>query len=76
MLVWTMAASCRRWSSRTRCDCFCNRGANARARPAGASGLALTICRAIVEAHGDRIWFVEAQVGTRVRFSLPSVDGR
>jgi len=52
------------------------RGANAHARPAGASGLGLTICRAIVEAHGGRIWFAEAQVGTRVRFSLPSVDAR
>jgi len=52
------------------------RGANAHARPAGASGLGLTICRAIVEAHGGRIWFAEAQVGTRVRFSLPPVDAR
>jgi signal transduction histidine kinase len=47
------------------------RGGNGDARPAGATGLGLTICRAIVEAHGGRIWFAEASVGTRVRFSLP-----
>ncbi len=35
------------------------------------TGLGLTICRAIVEAHGGRIWFAEAPVGTCVRFSLP-----
>jgi signal transduction histidine kinase len=50
------------------------RGGNGQARPAGATGLGLTICRAIVEAHGGRIWFAEAPVGTRVRFSLPSID--
>jgi signal transduction histidine kinase len=48
------------------------RGGNGQARPAGATGLGLTICRAIVEAHGGRIWFAEAQGGTRVRFSLPA----
>jgi signal transduction histidine kinase len=47
------------------------RGRNGDARPAGATGLGLTICRAIVEAHGGRIWFAEAPAGTRVRFSLP-----
>jgi signal transduction histidine kinase len=52
------------------------RGGNGHARAAGATGLGLTICRAIVEAHGGRIWFAEARVGTRVRFSLPSVDAR
>jgi signal transduction histidine kinase len=52
------------------------RGGNGGARPAGATGLGLTICRAIVEAHGGRIWFADAQVGTRVRFSLPSTDTR
>jgi signal transduction histidine kinase len=52
------------------------RGGNGQARPAGATGLGLTICRAIVEAHGGRIWFADAQVGTRVRFSLPSVEAR
>jgi signal transduction histidine kinase len=52
------------------------RGGNGDARPAGATGLGLTICRAIVEAHGGRIWFADARVGTRVRFSLPSIDAR
>jgi signal transduction histidine kinase len=52
------------------------RGGNGEARPAGATGLGLTICRAIVEAHGGRIWFADARVGTRVRFSLPSTDAR
>lgn len=31
----------------------------------------MTICRAIVEAHGGRIWLAESGEGTRVRFSLP-----
>jgi signal transduction histidine kinase len=39
-------------------------------RDAGA-GLGLAISRAIVEAHGGRIWLEDAAVGTRVRFSLP-----
>ena len=52
------------------------RGGNGEARAGGATGLGLTICRAIVEAHGGRIWFADAEVGTRVRFSLPSTDTR
>ncbi len=35
------------------------------------AGLGLAISRAIVEAHGGRIWLPEASLGTRVRFSLP-----
>jgi len=35
------------------------------------AGLGLAISRAIVEAHGGRIWLEEADVGTRVRFRLP-----
>jgi two-component system, OmpR family, response regulator ResD len=35
------------------------------------TGLGLTICRAIVEAHGGEIWFADSAAGTRVRFSLP-----
>jgi signal transduction histidine kinase len=35
------------------------------------AGLGLAISRAIVEAHGGRIWLEEAEIGTRVRFRLP-----
>ena len=40
----------------------------------GSAGLGLAIARAIIEAHGGRIWLAEsgaADSGTRVRFSLP-----
>jgi signal transduction histidine kinase len=43
-------------------------------RDAGA-GLGLAISRAIVEAHGGRIWLADAAVGTRVRFTLPARAG-
>ena len=36
------------------------------------AGLGLAVSRAIVEAHGGRIWLAEAPVGTRVRFTLPA----
>lgn len=36
------------------------------------AGLGLAISRAIVEAHGGRIWFEPSAVGARVRFRLPS----
>jgi signal transduction histidine kinase len=42
------------------------------ARTDGSAGLGLAIARAIVEAHGGRIWLEDAAAGTRVRFSLPS----
>jgi signal transduction histidine kinase len=49
------------------------RGGNQSARSADGTGLGLTICRAIVEAHGGRIWFAETQgAGARVRFTLPA----
>ncbi len=51
-------------------------GADRASRTDGSAGLGLAISRAIVEAHGGRIWIVEepaggATGGARVRFSLP-----
>jgi signal transduction histidine kinase len=42
------------------------------ARSDAGAGLGLAISRAIVEAHGGRIWLEDAAVGTRVRFRLPT----
>jgi signal transduction histidine kinase len=50
---------------------FYRAGAEA-ARTSGGAGLGLAVSRAIVEAHGGRIWLADASVGTRVRFSLPA----
>jgi signal transduction histidine kinase len=46
-------------------------GAAHASRASGHAGLGLAIARAIVEAHGGRIWLADATRGTRVRFSLP-----
>ena len=37
----------------------------------GSAGLGLAIARAIVAAHGGRIWVADSVHGTRIRFSLP-----
>ena len=47
------------------------RGATNGARDTGA-GLGLALCRAIVEAHGGRIWLADSQTGARVRFVIPT----
>lgn len=46
-------------------------GSGRSARTDGSAGLGLAISRAIVEAHGGRIWIGDVRVGTSVRFSLP-----
>jgi signal transduction histidine kinase len=46
------------------------RGGEAAARGTDGAGLGLAISRAIVEAHGGRIWLEGAAPGTRVRFTL------
>jgi signal transduction histidine kinase len=47
------------------------RGGSEAARTRAGAGLGLAISRAIVEAHGGRIWLADSADGTRVRFSLP-----
>jgi signal transduction histidine kinase len=36
------------------------------------AGLGLALSRAIVEAHGGRIWLADSDAGTRVRFVIPT----
>jgi signal transduction histidine kinase len=52
-------------------DAFFQGGASA-ARGSGNAGLGLAISRAIVEAHGGRIWLEPSVRGTSVRFTLRS----
>jgi signal transduction histidine kinase len=51
------------------------RGGSEAARTHAGSGLGLAISRAIVEAHGGRIWLADASHGTSVRFTLPAGTG-
>ncbi len=49
---------------------FYRGGADA-SRTTDGAGLGLAVSRAIVEAHGGRIWLADSAAGTRVRFSVP-----
>jgi signal transduction histidine kinase len=48
------------------------RGGAGAARTGAGAGLGLAVSRAIIEAHGGRIWLADAAAGTCVRFSLPA----
>jgi signal transduction histidine kinase len=47
------------------------RGGEDAVRTSGGSGLGLAISRAIVEAHGGRIWLANGSEGARIRLTLP-----
>ena len=49
------------------------RGSNGSARGGDGTGLGLTICRAIVEAHGGEIEVAGRPPGARLRFRLPRI---
>jgi signal transduction histidine kinase len=46
------------------------RGGRNASRTTEGAGLGLAVSRAIVEAHGGRIWLPDSTAGTRVRFSV------
>ncbi|MBJ7471554.1 MAG: HAMP domain-containing histidine kinase [Solirubrobacteraceae bacterium] len=46
------------------------RGGSEAARTRPGTGLGLAIARAVVEAHGGKIWLEESEAGSRFRFSL------
>ncbi|MBO0767577.1 MAG: HAMP domain-containing histidine kinase [Solirubrobacterales bacterium] len=46
------------------------RGSGDEARNSDGAGLGLSVARAIIDAHGGRIWLPDSEVGTRVRFSV------
>ena len=50
------------------------RGAGQASRTETGAGLGLAVSRAIVEAHGGRIWLADSSTGTRVRFRLPAAS--
>jgi len=51
------------------------RGGRESSRTRRGAGLGLTICRAILDAHGGTVWVAESQGGARVRFSVPGTGG-
>ena len=48
------------------------RGGTGASRTGEGAGLGLAVSRAIIEAHGGRIWLADSPQGTRVRFSVPT----